>query len=146
MYQFTHTHMPQPEARISSVTLAAWEHGPLREIVETEFEMAIIDAIGKRGLRLTPQEERILHDAVVPDACLAAIERQFITQGPGHGSVFHLRKQHELQRMIVESLEIVLDDRESAARVISDTEPPVMGHLLLAFRKMPSRLRKFLSP
>jgi siroheme synthase len=111
---------------VTSVSLAFWETGPIRDIVETEFEMALIDALGKRGRRLDADEEKQLHDAVVPDALLEAMEREFIGAGK-HPGEFLVRKQPELQRDIADKLRIALDRRDDAARPLSGEDPSVLG-------------------
>ncbi len=54
--------------------LSFWEHGPVREIVELEFDAALVREMQLSGVRVSPERERELRDAIVPQAFESATD------------------------------------------------------------------------
>src|SRR3989338_2904190 len=49
-----------------SLPVSFYEHGPVRQIVETEFEACLMHHLMHRDARVDRETEKIIHDAVVP--------------------------------------------------------------------------------
>ncbi len=99
---------PVPPLDVRDRPLDFWERGPIRQILELEFEAALLRAIGERGMRVTAETEQIIHDAVVPEAFLFVTQAEGWSpeeEGKGRFTLAHQQAiQREMARLIANRL------------------------------------------
>jgi hypothetical protein len=69
-----------PPVDDDDVPLSFWESGPVRQLVDLEFQAALIREANAWGVRVTPDEEKALHDAIVPQAFCFAAKPEYLRQ------------------------------------------------------------------
>ena len=127
-------------------SLAFWEQGPIREIVEMEFALALLKQTRKRGIGIDRETERHLHDAVLPEVVLFLVENVRWSPKEERRKRFTRAHQDILRQEMNRGLGAALaglDDIQHEARRLAF---PFTHHLAIAFGKLPEAVKEFFSP
>ncbi len=123
-------------------SLDFWERGPIRRILELEFEAAFVQVMGDTGRRMDAAEEKRVHDAVVPEVFLFVTDNVEWSQGETEAGHFTLARQQlirrEMDRLICMHLV------HTVQNALPDTRT-VLQPLLMPFRALPRLMRWVLS-
>ncbi len=124
-------------------TIFFWERGPVRRMVEDEFDIELMRQLAERNIMFDVPEERRLHDRVVPEAFLFVAEHLAWTAEEQTRGLFSPEHRTLLQQHISTLLCRELDT--CVSHQVSRSHGP-FSLLLVACRWLPGTLRKFLSP
>ncbi len=56
-------------------TLDFWESGPIRQLLEMQFEITVLEEARKKGIDMTAERRKALHDRVIPAAFDAVLRK-----------------------------------------------------------------------
>jgi hypothetical protein len=90
-------------------SLAFWEAGPLRKILELEFDLVLDEELLQRGVTASADVCGILHDAVVPEVFLFLTENIPWTAAEERRLTLSLVHQHAIHGEIRRRLSVQLD-------------------------------------
>lgn len=113
--------------------LAEFERGPIRQLIETEFELAVMQHIRATHLPITRDYESTLHDVVVPAVFSYVLEHMKLDVregGTGGFTVYHLQ---DMRRQLHTMLSQLLEAMKSAD---GKSEKAEMHRVLLPFAPM----------
>lgn len=121
--------------------ICVWEKGTVRNLVEEEFEMALLRQIEERCLRVDAAQEKRLHDAIVPQIFFFVAHQCPWTLKEEAARSFHPRHRQVIQHEIERLLRCAFGQSLQHAACTG-----TFRHLLMVFRTLPGKVRDFLSP
>ncbi|MDD4318713.1 MAG: hypothetical protein PHW10_00070 [Candidatus Peribacteraceae bacterium] len=133
--------------------LSLWlcEKGPIRELVEIEFDIALDEAARDGAPVSDPALVREMHERVVPAVFLELLDGKRVVGKKGGTFFLSLEGQRELRRLMVEHMTTFLVSRrpinalpDRRGNELTAFHPCPM--LVPAFRGFRTLLRRFLSP
>ncbi len=90
-------------------SLEFWEEGPLRKILELEFDIVLDEELQRRGAAAGAEMCRLLHDAVVPEAFLFLTKNIPWTPAEERCLALSLVHQHTIHRELRRRLSVQID-------------------------------------
>lgn len=141
--------MTSQDLSLDNLSLQFLENGPIRQIAEVEFDLALDRLEREQGIRLEPIQVREAYDVVLPQALIEVLDgRQSLV--PREGSyIFTTRAQRDLCDSI--ERQILTFARTPAPSNSSGMCPcchPLFSVLPLSpiFRSMVRKIHRFLFP
>ncbi len=97
-------------------SLDFWEAGPLRKILEIEFDLVLDEESQRRGVSASADACRLLHDAVVPEVFLFLTKNIPWSPAEERRLTLSLAHQRAIHAEIRRRLAVQLDRLESSLR------------------------------
>lgn len=118
---------------LSNQTLATYERGPIRELIETEFELAVMQHIRVTNRPVTQDYESELHDAVVPAVFTYMMEHMAIETREGNTGTFTVYHLQQMRKELHRQLNTMLEIEGPAAGI---PKKPLMHRVLSPLRRI----------
>ena len=105
-----------------------WEEGPLRKILEMEFDLILEEELARRGVSASAGVCNVLHDAVVPEAFLFLTKNVQWTPSEELRLALSLMHQKAVHREILGRISVQIDRLETslgrAKSLVHDEDTP----------------------
>lgn len=133
------TPTPSPTLDLAQESLATFERGPIRELIETEFELAVMQHIRNSHLPITHDYELTLHDAVVPAVFVYVMDHMKLDPREGKTGAFTVYHLQDMRRELHRLLSRLL---ERMPNMPGKGQKTLMHRVLSPFRRMMRSTKK----